>query len=131
MINKQLSFEKDGKTLTASWADVQTLYEEDRMTTVRLTKLTHTSVFPKPLQRQSVPLVCQVFNEKTVAAMVSLQEKLLINDGTIEFIRMVTNWFHMMNVKDRYSGTRTRDILRSPWTLGCESFTHLKGDIVT
>ena len=127
VLNKMLSFEKDGKTLIASWADVQALYEEDRLTTLRLTKLTHTSVFPKPLQRQSVPLVCQVFNDKTVAAMVSLQKKLLINDGTIEFIRMVTNWFHMMNVKDKYSGIHSRDKLRSPWTLGCESFDILQG----
>ena len=127
VLNKMLSFEKDGKTFTASWADVQALYDEDRLTTLRLTKLTHTSVFPKPLQRQSVPLVCQVFHEKTVAAMVTLQKKLMINDGTIEFIRMVTNWFHIMNVKDRYSGIHLRDTFRSPWTVGCESFTALKG----
>ena len=127
VVNKMLSFEKDGKKLIASWADVQSLYEEDRLTTLRLTKLTHTSVFPKPLQRQSVPLVCQVFHEKTVAVMVSLQKKLLINDGTIEFIRMVTNWFHIMNVKDKYSGTHTRDPLRSPWTVNCNSFTVLRG----
>ena len=89
--DKTLSFVKDEKTLIASWADVQALYEEDRHTTLRLTKLTHTSVYPKPLQRQSVPLVSQVFNEKTVAAMTSLQTNLKINDGTIEFIRLITN----------------------------------------
>ena len=33
VLNKMLSFEKDGKTLIASWADVQALYEEDRLTT--------------------------------------------------------------------------------------------------
>ena len=37
---------------------------------------THTAVFPKPLQRQSIPLICQLFNEKTVAAMISLKGKL-------------------------------------------------------
>ena len=76
VINKLLSFEKDGKTFTASWADVQALYEEDRLTTLRLTKLTHTSVFPKPLQRQSVPLVCQVFHEKNCRGHGQLAEKI-------------------------------------------------------
>ena len=123
---KTLSFEMNGITYTASWADVEALYNEDRGTTLRLTKLTHTAVFPKPLQRQSVPLVCQVFHEKTVAAMISLQEKLKVNDGTIEFIRMITNWFKMLNVKDKYSAIRLRDSFRSPWTPNCESFTHLK-----
>ena len=59
-----LSFVKDGKTYIAYWGDVRALYEEDRNTTLRLTKLTHTAVVLKLLQRQSVPLVCQVFNEK-------------------------------------------------------------------
>ena len=120
--DKTLSFVKDEKTLIASWTDVQALYEEDRHTTLRLTKLTHTSVYPKPLQRQSVPLVSQVFNEKTVATMTSLQTKLKINDGTIEFIRLFTNWFRMLNVKDKFSGIRQRDNFRSPWTLDCENF---------
>ena len=100
-------------------------YEEDRQFTLRLKKLTHTSVFPKPLQRQSVPLVCQVFNDKTVAALTTLSTKLNINEGTIVFIRLVTNWFKMMNVKDRYSCIRFKDDLRSPWTLGCDSFGRL------
>ena len=104
---------------------MQKLYEEDRKTSLRLTNLTHTSVFPKPLQRQSVPLVCQVFNDKTVAALTILSSKLEINEGTIRFIRIVTNWFKMMNVKDKYSCVRLKDDFRSPWTLGCNSFSHL------
>ena len=55
VVNKILSFEKDGKKFTALCADVQALYEEDRLTPLWLTKLTHTPVFPKPLQRLSVP----------------------------------------------------------------------------
>ena len=35
----------------------------------------------KRLQRQSVALACQVFNDKTVAAMTSLQTKLHISEG--------------------------------------------------
>lgn len=54
---------------TASREALKALYEENCTTPVRLTKLTYTSIFPKPLQTQSSPLVYQVFNDKTVAAL--------------------------------------------------------------
>ena len=122
---QQLVFTMDSTEYTASWSDIKKLYEADRITTIRMTKLTHTSVFPKPLQRQSVPLVCQVFNDKTVAALKALQTSLGINDGTIVFVRIISNWFKMMNVKDRFSGISSKDDCRSPWTLNCETFQRL------
>ena len=116
--NQMLSFVKDGKTCVAYWGDVRALYEEDRNTTLRLTKLTHTAVFPKLLQRQSVPLVCQVFNEKTVAVMVTSQTKLKINDGTIEFIRLITNWFNILNVGGQvFCDTSERQL---PMSMDCK-----------
>ena len=90
-----------------------------------MTKLTHTAVFPKPLQRQSVPLVCQVFNDKTEAALSALKTKLNIRDGTIVFVSIIKDWFNMMNVKNKFSAIHLRDSCRSPWTLNCESFTKL------
>ena len=122
---KELSFTKAGKTYLACWNDVIALYEEDRKSDVRLTKLTHTSVFPKPLQRQSVPLVTQVFNDKTIAAFKALKKKVPYSEGTVIFIQMVVDWFKMCNVKDKYAATRTRDELRSSWTPDCAAFTKL------
>ena len=58
---KELSFIKEGKTYVARWKDREALYEEDRRNHIRLTKITYTAVHPKPLQRQSVPFVCQIF----------------------------------------------------------------------
>ena len=107
------------------WNDIHTLYDEDRKNTLRMTKLTHTAVFPKPLQRLSVPLVCQVLNDKTVAALKTFKDKLGINDGTTIFVQLVTDWFDMLNVKNRFSGFHLRDDCRSPWTLACQSFTRL------
>ena len=86
---------KDGKEYIAYWSDIKALYEEDRLTAIRLTKLTHTAVFPKPLQRQSVLLVCQVSHNKTVAALSTLKTKL-----NFEFVRLVKDWFNMNNVKN-------------------------------
>lgn len=65
---QELSFQVDGTEYKACWKDICRLYETDSKTPLRMTKLTHTAVFPKVLQRQSVPLVCKVFDDKTVAA---------------------------------------------------------------
>jgi hypothetical protein len=124
--NKELTFMKDGIVYTARWADIEAVYNEDRTTSIRLTKLTYSSVYPKPLQRQSVPFVCQVFHEKTVAALSTLKDKLCISEGTIILIKLIVDWFHMMNIKDRYSGVNMHDPCRNPWTKDCKSFTNLK-----
>ena len=65
--NKELSFMKEEKMYVARWRDIEALYNEDRKNSIRLTKITYIAVYPKPLQRQSVPFVCQIFHEKTVA----------------------------------------------------------------
>ena len=52
---------------------------------------------------QSVPLVCKVFKEKTLAALTASQ-KLKINEGSIcVFVQIITNWFKMMSNEDKYS----------------------------
>ena len=87
--------------------------------------MTYTSVYPKPLQRRSVPFVCQIFNKKTVAALTTLQKKLDISEGTIIFVKLITDWFNMMNVKDRFSAINLWDECRHPWTRDCSSFKML------
>ena len=77
-MTQQLSFTFKGKQYLACWSDVVLLYEHDRKSLIRLTKLTNTSVYLKPLQRQSVPLVFPVFNDKTVATFKVLK-------GTIDY----------------------------------------------
>jgi hypothetical protein len=69
----------------------------------------HLLVFLKPLQRQSVPLVYKVFNEKTVAALKTLQQKLSVKDGTILFVSLISNWFKVMNVKDKLAAVKKRE----------------------
>ena len=106
---------------------MKALYEEDRVTAVRLTKLNYTSVHSKILQRQSVPLVCQVFHEKTAAALLTLKGKLHVEEGTVRFINLVTTWFKMMNIKDRYSAVKLSEVAITPWQLQCDSFQKLLG----
>ena len=124
--SKTLSFVVDSNEYKAYWSDIQKLYEIDRATPIRLTKLTHTAVFPKLLQRQSVPLVCQVFNDKTAAALNTFKDSLGISEGTIILTQTMSEWFKMMNVKDRFSAIHLRYESRQPWTADCTSFTRLE-----
>ena len=80
----------NGEKYLACWSDVIALYEEDRKSSIRLTKLTNTSVHTKPLQRQSVPLVSQVFDDKIVAAFKASEGSIKYNEGTVIFIQLVT-----------------------------------------
>ena len=98
------------------YSDIETLYQEDRKHIICLTKMTYTSVNPKPLQRRSVPFVCQIFNKTTVAALTTLQKKLDISEGTIIFVKLITDRFNMMNAKDRFSAINLWDECRHPWT---------------
>jgi hypothetical protein len=79
----------DGTDYKACWKDIRRLYEIDNKT--RMTKLTHTCVFPKVLQRQSVPLVCKVFYDKTIVAFESVKDKLSFQPGTVKLVMLITN----------------------------------------
>lgn len=121
-----LSFHSNGMEYKACWSDIVNLHEMDSKTPLRMTKLTHTAVFPKVLQRQSVPLVCKVFDDKTIAAFEAVKDKLDFQVGTVKLVTLITNWFHMMNVKDRYSEIKRRDDRQSAWTIDCNSFKNLE-----
>ena len=90
----------------ACWGDVVSLYEEDRKSPIRLTKLTNISVYPKALRGQSVPLVFQEFDDQTDAAFKSLKGSIDYSERTAIFIEVYTNWFKMKNVKDKCSFVR-------------------------
>ena len=68
----------------------------------------------------------QVFNEKTVAALKSLQEKLDVSEGTVVFVKVLSSWFTIMNVKDKFRCVTKRDPDRQPWTRDCSSFAKLE-----
>ena len=111
---------------TARWQDVVAVYEEDQKSPFRLTKLTVLSVFSKLLQHQNIQLVSQVFNDKTVTAMRTLQTKLNISEGTIKWIDLITQWFKMMSVKSKYLASCFNDSYCEVWHSNCGSFKSLE-----
>ena len=70
--------------------------------------------------------MCQIFNDKTVAALVALKDELNLNTGTEIFVRIITNWFKMLNIKSASTYIRERDHCKEPWKLNCQSFSYLK-----
>ena len=110
-VNGELSFTFDGKVYVACWKDIVNLYMYDQKSPLRITKLTQISVAPKPLQRQSVPLVCNIFNDKTVAALEAQKgnESFSFQEGTLIFVSLINDWFKMMNVKDTLSTIKLKD----------------------
>ena len=123
---KELTFTFEGLNYIACWNNMIKLYEVDQRQAIRMTKLTHTSMCPKPLQRQSVPLLCQVFNEKTSAALGSLKNVVSPQEWTIIFVKVISEWFTMMNVKCVFAQVKRRDELRQTWTIDCKCFKKLK-----
>ena len=123
--SQELLFMHDNSQYTARWKDICDLYNSDSSSSVRFTKLTHTAVYPKTLQRQSVALVSKVFNYETCAALRSLRNQLRFEEGTLIFVEMITEWFKMMNVKDNFAAIRCRDDSRLSWSRDCVSFQKL------
>ena len=66
------------------------------------------------------------FHDKISATSLSLMSKLSINEGTIRFVTLVTKFFTIMNVKDKFSALRLRDECRAPWTIDCKIFDKLR-----
>ena len=86
---QELAFCTAGVKYTARWKDVVALYNEDKTTALRVTKLTYTTAHSKILQRQSVPHVYKVFSDKTCAAFVALKNKFNHEEGICMFVRVV------------------------------------------
>ncbi|KAI6650787.1 hypothetical protein LOD99_7838 [Oopsacas minuta] len=109
---QELSSVDDGIEYLACWKDIHALYEEDKKSPLQLTKLTYTSVFPKPLQRQSVPLVCQVFHEKTVVALKALKIRSSGKDLGQARQRHGGNFYIDVDVISAYKAQRLHQMLK-------------------
>jgi len=54
-----------------------------------------------------------VFDDKTIAAFETVKDKLSYHPGTVKLITLITNWFKMINVKNRYDDIRLMDVKRA------------------
>ena len=107
--NQHLSLKFENNEITGSWKDVIELYEKEKHNILRRTKMSHPAVYPNAIERQKVSLFCEVFNEKTVAA--------LLEDGkeeTSSLLELFVNCWKILNTKSPTIGRRLNDPFRTP-----------------
>jgi hypothetical protein len=68
--------------------------------------------------RQSVPFAYSIFHLDTIAALEALAAKQPEVQGTVNFLKIVNEWWEMSNVKNPTKGIRTRLETARPWTTG-------------
>lgn len=106
------------KQTTASFADVQHLYDEEKDSVLKTTRLTGVAVNPSRLQLQNVQHVLRVFNDRVVAAL-----KLRGCHETAGFIQTVLDWWNTVNVSGKGQDQRLRDPHRAVQAPGSSSLS--------
>ena len=82
----------------AKWSDLIDIYNKEMDAPIKLTKLSHASLFPTNIEKQKVSLAVNVFNEKTDAELTAMDTKVMVENVTI--------MWHILNVKTLSNGKR-------------------------
>ena len=110
----QLQFIHNEITHIANWRDLINLYTLEKNQLIKLSRLTETSINPKPIERQKVSTCLQIFSEETVAALKTHpkveQESV---KGTIIFLELIIEFWKVVNVKCPGANARFRDESRN------------------
>ena len=92
---------------TAKWNDLVSIYKSEKG--CPLTRLNYQTLYPNNFEKQKVYLACNVFNEKTVAAL-----KVRKMNDTALFVDNITKMWNILNVRSTTAGTRLNDPNRMP-----------------
>ena len=109
--NQHISFTFDGLKFNGWWKDIIALYEKEKSAILRRTKMSHQSVYPNAIERQKVSLFYEIFNEKTVAALVEDDA-----DDTGSFLKIFVKCWNIMNCKSPMTGLHLNDPDRIPFS---------------
>ena len=111
--NGELMFEWNGEKLIAKWNVLRHLYFMESSSLIKLSKLTEKSVFPKPIERQNVNLCLNVFSYETIAALETHPDVDQADaHGTIQFLKIMTAFWKIVNTKEKGEMTLFHDKLR-------------------
>jgi hypothetical protein len=107
-----------------SWSDIESLYRDEETHILRATQLTNAAVRPTNTQKQSVPLLLKVFNEKTIAA---LKTRRGVKAGTIANLELGLEWWKRTHVTSITDAERFNDRARLAITSNqCEPILRLR-----
>ncbi|XP_049796023.1 uncharacterized protein LOC126212640 [Schistocerca nitens] len=98
----------------AKFSDIENLYKKELDQLLKLApRLTHKSVYPSSLERQNVSLVCNIFNETTLAGSKAEYGEI---SGTVHFVEIILRWWNIINVKNCTKGIHKQNELCLPFT---------------
>ena len=103
---------ESGKTCNAKWKDLIFLYKSELESDLKLTKLDYKTLHPNNFEKQKVHLVCNVFNEKTCAALIGKEGK----EDTLKFVQYVTKMWNILNIRSPDTSYRLNDPNRKKFT---------------
>ena len=116
--SQELIYILNGESKVAKWSDLKKLYKlESHDGIVKLSQLTDISITPKPIERQRVSYVLQVFHEKTITALKD-HTQMQNAEETITFLEIILRFWNIVNVKGPFDDSKLRDpsraAIRSP-----------------
>ena len=90
----ELAFYERGMKKIAGWSDLVELHKLEAEGSVKRSKLTESSVYPKPIERQSVATCLRVFCKETYTAIINHPGMKHVDGGEqmAAFIKIVVNW---------------------------------------
>ena len=79
-------------------------------------KLNYKTLYPSNLEHQKVSLECNIFCDSTYAALkTELDQNSGISDGTVEFVRIILQWWSIVNIKSKLLGNFKRNKMIYPF----------------
>ncbi|XP_049805645.1 uncharacterized protein LOC126248581 [Schistocerca nitens] len=119
---------EENKFSVASFKTLKQIYDIDSSS---LVKYCHTlslkSLCPTSLEKQSMKLVLQIFNRHVSEGLEVASDKFDLRHApsTAEYIRIITKWFDVMNVKSVFKGKHKQNPYMDPLTTDSVSMQFL------
>lgn len=111
-------FENFDLIVTAAFEYLELMYKKERGLLVKYGHLlSFKALFPSNIQKQNVSLALKIFDERTVAALKVLASRDADFSGsehTASFIKIIRDWWDIVNVKGAYEGVRFNNQYRHP-----------------
>ena len=101
----------DSTVQQSKFQDVRKIYQGQKLNLVKHAPgLSYRVCYPNSFERQNVSYVVALFDDKTIAAMSTIQG----SEGTKEWLQIIKNWWTIVNVKHPKKGTHLRDNYAEP-----------------
>ena len=104
----ELRFVWDGVTRVAKWSHLKKLFKLEMHSIIKMSSLREISIAPKPVERQKVQPVIDIFCERTRQALLSHpgMKEVEGREDTAFFLSLVIKFWTIMNVKSEGADIR-------------------------